>query len=155
MIAAGSANHAALLRAQTLWQRCRSLHLHSVTMSNFLFDFASNLALLTIVLLACHLCNRLVPGAALNGAHIFVALASAALLLDAALTFLVFADARSRYGQFSTSSAFFERACAYILAAMAAFAWRHAARRTRPAKANHENTLIIRTSPYSESHLPM
>lgn len=124
-------------------------------MSNFLFDLVSNLALLTIVLIACHLCNRLVPGAALNGAHIFVALASAALLLDAALTFLVFADAQSRYGKFSTSSAFFERACAYGLAAIAALAWGYAARRTRHAKANNENSLVIRTSPYSESHLPM
>lgn len=87
-------------------------------------------------------------------AHIFVALALAALLLDAALTFLVFADAQSRYGQFSTSSAFFERAGAYVLAAMAALAWRYAARRTRAAKTN-KNTLVIRTSAYSESHLSM
>ncbi|MFM0733279.1 hypothetical protein PQQ52_22650 [Paraburkholderia sediminicola] len=124
-------------------------------MSNFLFDLVSNLALLTIVLIACHLCNRLVPGAALNGAHIFVALVSAALLLDAALTFLVFADAQSRYGKFGASSAFFERTGAYVLAATAALAWRYAARRTRPAKSHNANTLIIRTSPYSESHLPM
>ncbi|MFM0046502.1 hypothetical protein PQR05_21225 [Paraburkholderia sediminicola] len=124
-------------------------------MSNFLFDLVSNLALLTIVLIACHLCNRFVPGAAVNGAHIFVALVSAALLLDAALTFLVFADAQSRYGKFSTSSAFFERASAYVLAAIAALAWQYAARRTCPAKANNENALIIRTSPYSESQLPM
>ncbi|MBK5052439.1 hypothetical protein [Paraburkholderia domus] len=126
-------------------------------MTNFLFDLVSNLALLAIVLSACHLCNRLVPGAALNGAHIFVALASAALLFDAALTFLVFADAQSRYGKFSTSSAFLERAAAYALAAISALAWRYAARRTRPAKAKNENgnTLVIRTSPYSESHLPM
>ncbi len=154
MIAADSANHAATLREQTLWQHRRSLRFHSVNMTNFLFGLVSNLALLAIVLSACHLCNRLVPGAALNGAHIFVALALAALLLDAALTFLVFADAQSRYGQFSTSSAFFERASAYVLAAIAALAWRYAARRTRAAKTNN-NTLAIRTSPYSESHLPM
>ncbi|CAE6898376.1 hypothetical protein R69927_05236 [Paraburkholderia domus] len=157
MIAAGSANHAATLREQTLWQHRRSQRFHSVNMTNFLFDLVSNLALLAIVLSACHLCNRLVPGAALNGAHIFVALASAALLFDAALTFLVFADAQSRYGKFSTSSAFLERAAAYALAAISALAWRYAARRTRPAKAKNENgnTLVIRTSPYSESHLPM
>ena len=154
MIAADSANHAATLREQTLWQHRRSLRFHSVNMTNFLFGLVSNLALLAIVLSACHLCNRLVPGAALNGAHIFVALALAALLLDAALTFLVFADAQSRYGQFSTSSAFFERASAYVLAAIAALAWRYAARRRRAAKTNN-NTLAIRTSPYSESHLPM
>ncbi|CAE6693917.1 hypothetical protein [Paraburkholderia haematera] len=123
-------------------------------MPNFLFNLVSNLALLTIVLSACHLCNRLVPSAALNGAHIFVALASAALLLDAALTFLVFADAQSRYGKFSTSGAFFERAGTYVLAAIAALAWQYAAHRTRPAKTSN-TALVIRTSPYSESHLPM
>jgi hypothetical protein len=154
MIAAGSANHAASLREQTLWQHRRPLRFHSVNMTNFLFDLVSNLALLAIVLSACRLCNRFVPGAMLNGAHIFVALAAAALLLDAALTFLVFADAQNRYGKFSTSSAFFERAGAYVLAAVAALAWQYAARRTRPVKTNN-NTLVIRTSPYSESHLPM
>ncbi len=154
MIAADSANHAATLREQTLWQRRRPLRFHSVNMTNFLFDLVSNLVLLAIVLSACHLCNRLVPGAALNGAHVFVALVSAALLLDAALTFLVFADAQSRYGTFSTPTAFFERASAYVLAAIAALASRYVARRARAAKTNH-NTLVIRTSPYSESHLPM
>ncbi|MBK3739380.1 hypothetical protein PQR37_05370 [Paraburkholderia nemoris] len=123
-------------------------------MTNFLFDLVSNLVLLAIVLSACHLCNRLVPGAALNGAHVFVALISAALLLDAALTFLVFADAQSRYGTFSTPAAFVERASAYVLSAVAALASRYVARRARAAKTNH-NTLAIRTSPYSESHLPM
>ncbi|CAE6703092.1 hypothetical protein [Paraburkholderia nemoris] len=154
MIAADSVNHAATLREQTLWQRRRSLRFHSVNMTNFLFDLVSNLVLLAIVLSACHLCNRLVPGAALNGAHVFVALISAALLLDAALTFLVFADAQSRYGTFSTPAAFVERASAYVLSAVAALASRYVARRARAAKTNH-NALAIRTSPYSESHLPM
>ncbi|MFM0070062.1 hypothetical protein PQQ86_02670 [Paraburkholderia sediminicola] len=123
-------------------------------MTNFLFGLVSNLVLLAIVLSTCHLCNRLVPGAGLNGAHIFVALVSAALLLDTALTFLVFADAQSRYGKFSTPTAFFERASAYVLAAIAALASHYMVRRARAAKTNH-NTLVIRTSPYSESHLPM
>lgn len=123
-------------------------------MTNFLFGLVSNLALLVIVLSACRLCNRLVPGATLNGAHIFVALAVAALLFDAALTFLVFADAQSRYGKFSTSSAFFERGGAYTVAAIAAMAWQYATRRVRHARTG-DNTLVIRTSPYSESHLPM
>ncbi|MFP3565301.1 hypothetical protein [Paraburkholderia sp. SIMBA_030] len=124
-------------------------------MTNFLFDLVSNLVFLAIVLVACRLCNRLIPGATLNGAHVFVALASAAWLLDAALTFLVFADAQNHYGKFSTSSAFFERAGAYALAAVAALAWGYVARRTRPAKAKAGDTLTIRSSPYSESHLPM
>ncbi|MEZ0602749.1 hypothetical protein ACAX43_11455 [Paraburkholderia sp. IW21] len=124
-------------------------------MTNFLFDLVSNLALLAIVLSASYLCNRFIPGAALNGAHIFVALALAALLLDAALTFLVFADAQTRYGQFSAPAAFFERAGAYGLAAIAALAWQYVAHRTRSSKARTGDTLVIRTSPYSESHLPM
>ncbi|WP_429326247.1 hypothetical protein [Paraburkholderia sp. GAS348] len=123
-------------------------------MTNFLFGLVSNLALLAIVLIVCHLCNRLAPGAALNGAHIFVALALAALLFDAALTFLVFADAQTRYGTFSTPTAFFERASAYVLAAIAALAWQYVADRARATKTN-KNTLVIRTSPYSESRLPM
>jgi fucose 4-O-acetylase-like acetyltransferase len=123
-------------------------------MANFLFDLVSNLALLAVVLLVCHVCNRFIPGAALNGAHIFVALASSALLLDAALTFLVFADAQNRYGKFSESGAFMERASAYLLAALAALAWRYARRPARAAKAG-KTTLVISTSAYSESHLPM
>jgi hypothetical protein len=123
-------------------------------MTNFLFGLVSNLALLAIVLFVCHLCNRFIPGAALNGAHIFVALVLAAVLLDAALTFLVFADAQNRYGKFSESNAFLERAGTYALAAVAALAWRYATRRRRAARADMD-ALIIRTSPYSESHLPM
>ncbi|HYS66516.1 MAG TPA: hypothetical protein VEN30_22255 [Paraburkholderia sp.] len=153
MIAAGPAKHAVILREQTPWQRRSPLRFHSVDMANFLFNLVSNLALLATVLIVCHLCNRLIPGLALNGSHIFAALALAALLLDAALTFLVFADAQNRYGQFSTPSAFFQRASAYGLAVVAAFGWRYLSRRPRPAKTG--DSLVIRTSPYSESHLPM
>ncbi|MFM0499480.1 hypothetical protein [Paraburkholderia caffeinilytica] len=124
-------------------------------MSNFLFDLVSNLVLLGVVLSVCRLYNRLVSGAALNGPHIFIALISAALVLDAALTFLVFADAQNRYGKFSTPTAFFERASAYGLAAIAALASRYVARRRVRAARTNDNTLVIRTSPYSESHLPM
>ena len=124
-------------------------------MTNFLFDLVSNLALLAIVLIACHVCNRLTPGAALNGSHVFAALALAAALLDAALTFLVFADARTRYGQFSTSSAFLARSAAYAIAIIVALTWRSVVRRNRSTKAPSDKALAIQTSPYSESHLPM
>ena len=86
-------------------------------MTNFLFDLVSNLALLAIVLVACQLCNRLIPGVVLNGSRVFAALALTAVLLDAALTFLVFADARTRYGQFSTPSAFWVRSAATMASA--------------------------------------
>ena len=59
MIAGDSAHHAATLREQTPWQYRRFLRFHSVNMTNFLFGLVSNLALLAIVLIVCHLCNRL------------------------------------------------------------------------------------------------
>lgn len=124
-------------------------------MINFLFDLVSNLALLAIVLIACGLHNRFNSGPALNGSHIFAALALAALVLDAALTFLVPADARNRYGQFSTPAAFLQRAGAYVLAIAAAFAWRGLARRRRSTKIRSDEPVVIRTSPYSESRLRM
>jgi chromate transport protein ChrA len=124
-------------------------------MANFLFDLVSNLALFAIVLIACALYNRFTPGPAINGAHVFAALALAAFVLDAALTFLVFADAQNRYGQFSTPAAFFARAGAYVFAIVAAFAWHHVAHRKRSAKIRADEALVIRTSPYSESHLRM
>jgi hypothetical protein len=62
-------------------------------MTHFLFDLVSNLALLVIVRIACHLYNRFTSGPAVNGSDVFATLALLALLLDAALTFFVFADA--------------------------------------------------------------
>lgn len=142
-------------RTQTLSQHRNLRRFHSIDMTNFLFDLASNLALLAIVLVACNGCNRLIPGAAIDGSRVFSALALAAMLLDAALTFLVFADSRTRYGQFSTPTAFFVRSAAYALAIVAAVAWRSFGRRNRPARSTLGKTLVISTSPYSDSHLPM
>lgn len=155
MIAAGPAGRTATLRMQTLWQRRSPQRFHSIYMTNFLFDLFSNLALLAFVLAACHLCNRRIPGASLDGSHVFAALACIAFVLDAALTFLVFADAQNRYGHLSTSIAFFERTCAYGLAIIAALVWRRTVRRSRPAKTGGGESLVIHTSPYSKSHLPM
>jgi hypothetical protein len=153
MIAADPATHTGATRRQTLRQCRDALRFHWIDMANFLFDLASNLALLTIVVIGCGLYNRFTPGPAINSAHVFAALALAALLLDAALTFLVFADAQNRYGQFSTPAAFFARAAAYVLTIAIAFAWHHVARRKRAAQTSADETLVIRTSPYSESHL--
>lgn len=123
-------------------------------MSNFLFDLATNLAILATLLIACHLCNLARPDLALNGGYIYVLLAATALVFDATLTFLVFADAANRYGQFSTPSAFVERACSYTLACALALYFARCTRiRMEKAKAGH--ALVIHTSPYSESHLPM
>ena len=89
-------------------------------MTHFLFDLVSNLALLVIVQIACCLYNRFASGPAINGTDVFAALLLFAFLFDAALTFVIFADAQSRYGQYSSSDAFVERACAYGLAIIVA-----------------------------------
>jgi hypothetical protein len=108
---------------------------HSDIMNNFLFDLAR-------------------PDLALNGGYTYLLLAATALVFDATLTFCVFADAPSRYGKFSTPSAFVERACAYTVAcALPLYCARCLRIRMEKAKASH--ALVIRTSPYSESHLPM
>jgi hypothetical protein len=123
-------------------------------MSNFLFDLATNLAILAALLIACHLCNLARPDLALNGGYTYLLLAATALVFDATLTFCVFADAPSRYGKFSTPDAFVERACAYTLVcALALYCARCLRIRMEKASANH--ALVVRTSPYSESHLPM
>jgi hypothetical protein len=124
-------------------------------MTHFLFDLVSNLALLVIVQIACCLYNRFASGPAINGTDVFAALLLFAFLFDAALTFVIFADAQSRYGQYSSSDAFVERACAYGLAIIVSFVWRSVARRSRPAPVSADKPVVIQTSPYSESHLPM
>jgi hypothetical protein len=103
---------------------------HSDTMSKFLFDLTANLVILATLLVACHLCNLARPDLALNGGYVY------------------------RYGQFSTPSAFAERASAYALACALAL---YCASRTRVrrAKAKTDDVLVIRTSAYTESHLPM
>jgi hypothetical protein len=127
---------------------------HSDIMNNFLFDLATNLAILAMLLIACHLCNLARPDLALNGGYTYLLLAATALVFGATLTFCVFADAPSRYGKFSTPSAFVERACAYTVAcALPLYCARCLRIRMEKAKASH--ALVIRTSPYSESHLPM
>jgi hypothetical protein len=124
-------------------------------MVNFLFDVMSNLVLLAAALLVCGLYNRLTAGPTVNGAYVFAALATTALALDAALTFLVFADAQNHYGQFSTPAAFCQRAGAYLLSIAVAFAWQSVAHRKRATRMHADKALVIRTSPYSESHLRM
>jgi hypothetical protein len=125
-------------------------------MTQFLLDLALNLALLVIVLIACHLYNRFTSGPSIKGSLVFVALMLFALLFDAALTFLVFADAQSRYAQFSSPDAFIERACAYGLAIFAAIIWHRVTYRSPRKRASAEDKpVVIQTSPYSKSHLPM
>jgi hypothetical protein len=105
------------------------------TMLNFLLGLFWNLALLAVVLGMCCALNYLAPHAALDSYRVIVLIALMAactLAFDAALTFLVFADAQQRYGQFSTGAAFAGRALAYIstcAGALGAARWRTARRK--------------------------
>lgn len=125
-------------------------------MSNFLFDLVMNLALLTLLLIACHACNYVKPELALNAGYVFIFLGIAATAFDAALTFLVFADARSHYGKFSSPTEFAHRASAYAIAGVIAmFIGRHLHFRTHSPKDKATDSAVIQTSAYTESHLPM
>jgi hypothetical protein len=124
-------------------------------MSNFLFDLVTNLAILALLLGACHLCNLAKPEFAFNGGYAFVVLAVTTMAFDAALTFLVFADAPSRYGKFSSPGGFVQRATACALGcAVALYLGRRVRLRRRRASHAHD-IIVIRTSAYTESHLPM
>jgi hypothetical protein len=123
-------------------------------MNNLLFDLAINLAILTTLVIVCHLCNLVRPDLELNGGYVFVILAATAMLFDAALTFLVFADAQNQYGKFSSPSDFVQRAsaCALVCAIAVYLARRVRMHRT---KSHAGETIVIHTSAYTESHLPM
>ena len=86
-----------------------------------LFHLLWILALLALVLAVCCVVNWLWPGESLDGLRVFVTVAIFALVFDATLTFLVFADAQQRDGTFSSAIAFAGRACAYGLAATTGF----------------------------------
>lgn len=82
-------------------------------------------------------------------------LALAARVLDGLLTFVVFADAQNRYGQFALPMSFLLRAGAYALAIVIAFSWHRMSRRRCAVKNAPDNAVVIQTSPYSESRLRM
>jgi hypothetical protein len=83
-------------------------------MINFLLDLISNLIILAVLLTACCVINWMRSDAKPNGYLVFVVFVAIALLFDAALTFLVFADSQARYGKFSTVQAFIPRLAAYV-----------------------------------------
>jgi hypothetical protein len=124
-------------------------------MANFLFYLASNLGLLAAVLLACKLHSRFTSRTSANGAYMFMTLASSAFAFDAALTFLVFADAQTRYGQFSAQTAFYQRAGAYMIAIIAALGWHRAVRPRHAARQPIDNSPVTHTRAIPDSHHPM
>jgi len=123
-------------------------------MINFLLDLITNLIILAGLLTACWAINLSRPGAKVNGYRVFAVLIAIALLFDAALTFLVFADSQARYGQFSTTEAFMSRAGAYVIACCVAAVLERLHR--RKAAARDDERAAVRTSAtgaYSKSPL--
>jgi hypothetical protein len=130
-------------------------HRREPVMSHFIDCLLSNLALLALVHASCWIARRLRPGLVVRGTPICLALLATALAFDAALTFLVFADAGGVWRQYDPRASFPARAAAYALAAVLAVTAALLVRlrgARRPAQAN---TLTIETSPWSQSSLPM
>ncbi|WP_322047883.1 hypothetical protein [Paraburkholderia sp. J67] len=128
-------------------------------MYNFVCCLLSNLALLAAVQLASWFIRAMRPDLTVHGTRLFVGMIAIAFVFDAALTFLVFADAGGAWKVYHPVNAFYARAVAYALAVAVAFglarrAGRAAARRDAGARAK-DGALVIETSPYSKSTLPM
>jgi hypothetical protein len=125
-------------------------------MINFLLDLITNLAILAMLLTVCWFINLSRPDAKVNGYRVFVALIAVALLFDAALTFLVFADAQTRYGQFSSAQAFIPRCVAYLIACGVAGVLERMHRRKAPARGEACAASRSSTTPrYAKSPLRM
>lgn len=114
-------------------------------MINFLLDLISNLIILAVLLTACCVINWMRPDAKADGYLVFVVFVAIALLFDAALTFLVFADSQARYGKFSTLGAFIPRLAAYVTASGIAIGLSRM--RSRKAAGRAGARTVIRTSP--------
>jgi hypothetical protein len=136
-------------------------------MDNFVYCLVSNLALLAAVQLVCWFIRAMRPDVSVRGARVFVGMMVLACAFDAALTFLVFADAGGPWRERHPVEAFFPRAAAYVLSALFALvagglvsrraADRHAERETgrNSERKTARDDLVIETSPYSKSTLPM
>ncbi|MBN3854536.1 MULTISPECIES: hypothetical protein [unclassified Paraburkholderia] len=124
-------------------------------MYNFVCCLLSNLVLLAVVRLVCWFIRAMRPDLTPHGTRVFVGMMALACVFDAALTFLVFADAGGPWTIYHPVNAFFARAVAYMLAVTVALILvRRAARRGTREPGKH-GTLTIETSPYSKSTLPM
>jgi hypothetical protein len=126
---------------------------HLNVMINFLRDLISNLIILAVMLAACCIINLARPGAKANGYLVFVAFIAIALVFDAALSFLVFADSQARYGQFCTTQACMPRFAAYLTACAIAIGL--ARERSCKTAARTGASAVIRASPYTKSQLPL
>jgi hypothetical protein len=125
-------------------------------MYTFVCCLLSNLALLAAVQLACWLIRAMRPDLTVRGTRVFIGMIALALVFDAALTFLVFADAGGPWRARNPEETFFERAAAYVLAAALAIAFaRLAHKRSNARSKTPPGALVIETSPYTKTTLPM
>lgn len=99
-------------------------------MFNFLLTLTLNLLILAALLSACYAVNQLWRSANADGYLAFAVFIIFAAILDAILTFMVFADSTTHYGQFSTTPAFNQRLSSYFAAAGIALYCAHRSGRT-------------------------
>jgi nitrate reductase gamma subunit len=127
-------------------------------MYNFACCLFSNLVLLAVVQLACWFIRAMRPDLSVRGERVFIGMMVIAGVFDAALTFLVFAEASGPWQVYHPVSAFFARCLAYAIAvAVALILARRATRRSErnTNEPSQDGALVIETSPYSKSTLPM
>jgi hypothetical protein len=127
-------------------------------MYNFVCCLFSNLVLLAAVQGVCWFIRAMRPDLSVRGERVFIGMMVIAGVFDAALTFLVFAEASGPWQVYHPVSAFFARCVAYALAvAVALMLGRRATRRNQrdANKSGKDGALVIETSPYSKSTLPM
>ncbi|CAB3796769.1 hypothetical protein LMG28688_04381 [Paraburkholderia caffeinitolerans] len=124
-------------------------------MYTFVCCLLSNLALLAAVQLACAIARAMRPDLRVRGTLMFAGIIAIALVFDAALTFLVFADAGGPWRAHNPTETFYARAAAYLLAVVLAFVLARVWRRRSARRQAPPDALVIETSPYSKSTLPM
>ncbi|MFD1555291.1 hypothetical protein ACFSHT_06555 [Paraburkholderia silviterrae] len=124
-------------------------------MYTFVCCLLSNLALLAAVQLTCGFVRAMRPDLRVRGTRVFIGVIALAFVFDAALTFLVFADAGGPWRNHKPADTFFARTTAYLLAAVLAVALARFGCRRSAHRGTPPNALEIKTSPYTKSTLPM
>ncbi|QBQ96791.1 hypothetical protein [Paraburkholderia pallida] len=124
-------------------------------MYTFVCCLLSNLALLAAVQLTCGIVRAMRPDLRVHGTRVYIGVIALAFVFDAALTFLVFADAGGPWRNHKPADTFLARASAYLLAAVLAIALARLGYRRSARPATQPDGLEIKTSPYTKSTLPM
>jgi hypothetical protein len=124
-------------------------------MRHFIDCLLSNLGLLALVHAACWIARQVRPELTLRGTRVYLALLGIALAFDAALTYLVFADAGGIWHQYDPGATFPLRGAAYGAAAALAIVLSRTGSRLVRAPVAQADSVTIETSPYSRSTLRM